>query len=492
MFEFDQNALAFGVTALENRFLLDYLPAAKGDYVKVYLWGLFACAHKGPDYSLDEMAQEIMLSVQEIEAALRYWERRGLVTRMSDDPPQYRFHSPTQRTQSPVTMQADAEYVGFAEAVYAAFGDRRKVNPSEISLAWEWVQDVGLPPEAVLMLLQYCMTQKGPHFSFKAAEKLAVSMKEAGVQTSEDAESFLQHNQGVHDGVRRVLSRMGKRRLPTDDELALYEKWITEWQYQPEAIQEACREMTSGDPSFKYLDKILEGVKERGEARTGQQVTRQLAEEQQQKDLAQEVFSRLGVRLSGPAAKLEYEALLAIQPHGVLLLAADYCRRNNFSLEDMHWVLDRWKGKGYQTEDSVKEYLDKQSGMRGLIRDVYETCGHRGNPTIADTILYQKWHRDWGYNHEMICAAAEQARNAEGGKIPYLNKVLETWHEAGITDISQVQARKAPVRKKTISAQQYTQREYTEEELLAVSDDLIEEARKHRGKPGMESGAGGV
>ena len=125
--------------------------------------------------------------------------------------------------------------------------------------------------------------------------------------------------------------------------------------------------------------------------------------EQQQKDLAQEVFSRLGVRLSGPAAKLEYEALLAIQPHGVLLLAADYCRRNNFSLEDMHWVLDRWKGKGYQSEDSVKEYLDKQSGMRGLIRDVYETCGHRGNPTIADTILYQKWHRDWGYNHEISC-----------------------------------------------------------------------------------------
>ena len=354
------------------------------------------------------------------------------------------------------------------------------------------MQYVGLPPEAVLMLLQYCMTQKGPHFSFKAAEKLAVSMKEAGVQTSEDAESFLQHNQCVHDGVRKVLSRMGKRRLPTDDELALYEKWITEWQYQPEAIQEACREMTSGDPSFKYLDKILEGVKERGEARTGQQITKQLAQEQQQKDLAQEVFSRLGVRLSGPAAKLEYEALLAIQPHGVLLLAADYCRRNNFSLEDMHWVLDRWKGKGYQTEDSVREYLDKQSGMRGLIRDVYETCGHRGNPTIADTILYQKWHRDWGYNHEMICAAAEQARNAEGGKIPYLNKVLETWHEAGITDISQVQARKVPVKKKTVSAQQYTQREYTEEELLAVSDDLIEEARKHRGKPGMESGAGGV
>ena len=31
-----------------------------------------------------------------------------------------------------------------------------------------------------------------------------------------------------------------------------------------------------------------------------------------------------------------------------------------------------------------------------------------------------------------------------------------------------------------VTAQQYSQREYTEEELLAVSNDLIEEARKAR------------
>ena len=491
MFELDENAIAYGVTPLENRFLLDCLPAAKGDYIKVYLWGLFACAHKGPEYTLEEMAEEIFLPVPEIEAALRYWERRGLVTRLSDDPPQYRFYSAVQRAQTPAAADVDTEYVAFAEAVYAAFGDRRKVSPSEISLAWEWVQDVGLPPEAVLMLLHHCMAQKGPHFSFKAAEKLAVSMKEAGVATPDDAESFLQHKQTVHDGVRKVLSRMGKRRLPTDDELALYEKWVTDWQFQPQAILDACREMTSGDPSFKYLDKILDGLRSRSEARTGEQVSRQLEREQEQKDLAQEVFARIGVRLSGPAAGREYQALLELQPHGVLLLAADECRRKNWNLEDMHALLERWKGKGYVTEEAVREYLDKRRGLEMLLREVFEACGHRGRPTAADLLLYNKWH-GWGYNQEMICAAAEQARNAEGGKIPYLDKVLETWHEAGINDIAQVQARKAPAKQKTVSEQLYTQRQYTEEELLAVSDDLIEEARKYRGKSGMESGAGGV
>lgn len=33
-----------------------------------------------------------------------------------------------------------------------------------------------------------------------------------------------------------------------------------------------------------------------------------------------------------------------------------------------------------------------------------------------------------------------------------------------------------------VTAQQYSQREYTEEELLSVSDDLIAEARANRGQ----------
>ena len=495
MFELDGEAVRYGVTPVENSFLMDYLPAARGDYVKVYLWGLFACACKGPEYTLEEMAQELFMTVPEVEAALRYWERRALVTRVSDAPPSFRFYSPMQRASAPAALRVDMEYVGFAEAVYAAFGDKRKVSPGEIALAWEWVKDVGLTPEAVLMLLHHCMAQRGPQFSFKAAEKLAVSMKEAGVVSPEDAESFLQHNQSIHEGVRKVLSRMGKRRLASDDELALYEKWLSEWQFEPQAILDACREMTSGDPSFKYLDSILNGLRARSGARTGEQVARQLEQERAEKDQASSLFSALGVKLTGPAAALEYRELSKAQPHAVLLLAAEECRRKGKNLEYMHWLAEDWQKKGYCTEEAVKEYLDKRHGLESLLREVFEACGHRGNPTVADLMLYKKWHEEWGYDQEMICAAAQQASSAEGGKIPYLNKVLEAWHEAGITEVSQVQERKAPAARgktKSVSAQQYTQREYTEAELLSVSDDLIEEARKYRGKSGMGPGDGGA
>ncbi len=485
MFEWDQEAFSFGVTAVENRFILDYLPAAKGDYVKVYLWGLFACSHKGPDYTLEAMAGDLDLSVADIEAALRYWERRGLVCRISGEPPVYRFFSPVQRqTAAYPDMPVDADYVSFAECVYAAFGDRRKVNPAEIALAWEWVQDVGLSQEAVLMLLQHCMAQRGAHFSFKAAEKMAVAMKEAGVTGPEDAEHFLQHSQSVHDGAKKVLSRMGKRRAVTEDELALYEKWTGEWGFEPQAVLDACRETTGGDPSFKYLDGILSRLRVQADARTGQAVSRKLDQEQEEKEKAQEVFSHLGVKITGPAAVNTYRSLLASQPHGVLLVAADEClRRSKNKLDDMTALLEAWKNRGLTTEEAVREYLERYREANLALGELFDACGHSGRPTEADRKLYEKW-RGWGYGADLMRAAAEQARNAEGSKIAYLDKVLETWHDAGITSADQTRGSRktGPAAKgKTVSAQQYGQRHYTEEELLAVSDDLIEEARKQRG-----------
>ncbi len=483
MFQLDQDAAAYGVTAVENRFILDYLPAAKGDYVKVYLFGLYACRNMPEEYGLEDMARDLSLTVPEIEAALRYWERRSLISRVSDNPPQYRFYSPAQRREAPLPgMQADMEYVSFAEAVYAAFGDRRKVTPGEIALAWEWVQDVGLPPETVLMLLQHCMAQH-VNFSFKKAEKTAVRMKDAGVATPEDADAFLQHNQAVHEGARKVLSRMGKRRLPSEDELALYEKWVGAWGFEPQAVLDACAQLTGGDPSFKYLDGILARLHGEEGVRTGVQVKKLLEKEQEEKNRAQEVFTRLGKPLSAPVALRQYRELLAIQPHEVLLLAADECSRTHKNVEDMQALLLSWQNRGLRTEADVREYLTRYREANLALRDIFDACGHRGRPTAADRTLYEKW-RGWGYDQALIRYAAEQARGAEDNKIAYLDKVLDSWRQAGITDLSQAQGRKKPAvqpKNKTVSAQQYAQRDYTEEELSKVSGDLIEEARKQRG-----------
>lgn len=481
MFEMDQDAFRFGVTPVENCFLLDYLPAAKGDFIKVYLWGLMQ-AQRGEETSLEGMAKELFMAVSEVEAALRYWERRALVIRMQDNPPVYRFYSPMQQALRQGTpLQADDGYVAFSENVYALFEDRRKITPSEIALAWEWVEDIGLSQEVVLMLLSHCMNQRGVQFSLKKAEPLAIRMKEENVITCDDADNFLRHEQMVHDGARKVLSRMGKRRLASEDELVLYHKWVKEWGFDQKAILDACAETTKGDPSFKYLDGILNGIRSRSAARTGDEVKLQLEKENTLKEQYVQVFENFRFKTAPAAARRFYAQWQQILPHEVLVLAARAFSRSGGNLEDFQALVESWQAKGLHTKDAAMAYLTRVREENTLLREMFTACGYTGRPTEKDRQLLQKW-RAMGMNEDLLLQAANQSQNAEGSKLAYLDKVLQAWHEAGVTDVSQARpARKAPAKQKQVSAQNYTQRQYTEEQLALVSEDLIEEVRRSRG-----------
>ena len=72
----------------------------------------------------------------------------------------------------------------------------------------------------------------------------------------------------------------------------------------------------------------------------------------------------------------------------------------------------------------------------------------------------------------------------EGNKLRYMDSVVCAWHDAGITDVSQVQLlKKAPAKDqpKQVRAQQYTQRQYTDADLAFGDSDLMKEAAKQHG-----------
>ena len=116
MFKLDENALRYGSLPVDNLFFQEYLPGAKGDYVKVYLYGLYLCQRPAEDMSLAALSKELDMTEAQVEAALRYWERRRLVSRVSDNPPEYLFRSAAQAAMSgQADMEADAEFVAYLD-----------------------------------------------------------------------------------------------------------------------------------------------------------------------------------------------------------------------------------------------------------------------------------------------------------------------------------------------------------------------------------------
>ena len=81
------------------------------------------------------------------------------------------------------------------------------------------------------------------------------------------------------------------------------------------------------------------------------------------------------------------------------------------------------------------------------------------------------------YSLPWLLRAIETAGNGKEQTWRYVSGILKSWKDNGGPDAPKKQ-RASPV--KTVSAQQYGQRHYTEDELLSVSDDLLAEARKAR------------
>lgn len=491
MFEQDESMLRFGVTPVENLFIQEYLPAARGDYVKVYLYALYTSAHPKKELSAAEIAQELGMPQSDVEGALRYWERRHLLVRLTDNPPAYQLKSPAQLLLSgEAGMEADSAFVAFSEDIYALFGDRRKVRPSEIAQAYEWVQDLGLRQETVLMLLSHCLSTRGAQFSFKLAEPEAVRMREANVVTAEDAEAFFAHSKKEQDGARAVLRRLGKRRQPSQDELDLYRKWTQEWRYEPDAILEACAETTKGEPTFAYLDGILNGIRtraERGEApHSAQQLRQQMSADQEKRASVRAFAAELGLRGASDTLNATYTRLCGEYEPGLVLLAAHQAHAAGRGLDAVEPYLMALRKRGVITREQALTFIAETDAANCALYAVFAACGLNGKPTNADRTLYKKW-RGWGFGEELLLLAAEQSRGADN-KLPYMDKVLEAWHEAGVTAPEQVSARQAahargraavpaaqrPARQ--VSAQQYTQREYTDEELNRQTLELLEEA----------------
>ena len=484
VFEQDLQALYFGSMPVEHIFLTEYMPAARGDYVKVYLMCLYHSRMPGDETKVEDIARELGVDASQVENAIRYWERRGLMVVIGGETPRYQMRSAIQRALSGEPISPDNAFVQFSESVYSLFGESRKVRPSEISMAYEWVEEEGLSPDAVLALLRHMWTLRGPQFSFQLAGQTAVKLRENGVRDAADAESWLSYEESAHRGAQAVLRRLGRRRMPSEDELALYRKWTGEWGYSQDAVLEACQATTAaGEPTFKYLDGILSRLKQGGEGPADAQgMAETLDKGREEMKLTSEMLNALGARLRPEAAAPIYRELAANRPHDLIVYAAKECARNGKgTLEDLTRLLESWEKRGLSTAEEAEAYVRHVRELDAVLYRIYEACGYHGRASKTDREFLDRW-QGMGFEEGVLLLAAKQASGASSQKMKYMNTVLKNWQQNGVMTLAQAErqtgrAAAAPAGGKRVLAQQYKQREYKESEMQKILgvDDLYKE-----------------
>ena len=496
MFGFDERYAMFDITPVENQYILEYLPEAKGDYVKVYLYGLMRCYHPEEDMSLGRMSRELNMTEEDVTAAFRYWERRRLVRRVSDNPPKWQYINIKQTSLSDGGEPADPDYEEFSRSVYDAFDRVRRLHGSELSTCFEWHEEMHLPTEVIIMLLNHMVQVKGKNFRFSDAQKVAVRMANENIRTVDEAEAFFSRDEGLYAGARKILKLLGKSYQPSEAQVELYRKWTREWHFSPEAVEEAVKLTAKGDPSMGYLDGILRSMRQ--ENMTGEEMKpEQVRNSSRRSGELREVLKELGRGDVTPQNLEMFDRMKALYPQEVILTAARECGHGRKGIEDVLKLLESWKEKGLENSAQVNRYVEafhSQTEMVRELRSLWGTDTSRIGKT--DRELVSKWENGMGFSRAMILAAAKYASEAKA-PMTYLDSILADYKAKNINTPEEAETERKKHRAaggasaakpvKTVVAQQYEQRDYSDvqDEMMEQQSREIEEKlrRKNGGKP---------
>lgn len=430
MFSFDEQAALFDVTPLPNQFILNYLPEASGDAVRVYLFGLVACYHHEAISNLQQMARELNMTEDDIRAAYRYWERKGLVQRVADNPPQYRYQNIYQVMMTGAQAQIDPAYEQFAEAIYGVFDNDRRLHGKDVSQCYEWVEQMRLPPDVVIAMMRHMVQKHGKNVSMKKAEQMAMRLADEKVQTVEEAQEIFRRDQTVWSGSKKVLEKLGLRRYPTEPEQTMYSKWLVDWQFTPDAILRAVDEtIKSSNPSFAYLDGILKRLHEQGNVRTEQDVSGDIEGSRKENEPIKQFLRALGnysITIND-TTKATYKSFQTMYPDPVILLAAQQCAKWGMTtLQDVMQTLMAWQNRSLRTLPEIDAYMRQIDEQNEFLIVLYQAMqlDEKTKPNAADRALVKQWTEEWRFAQMFVLGCAPWAA---GKKSPmaYLNKMLK-------------------------------------------------------------------
>lgn len=305
--------LPANVTVVSNEFIDQYMAAANGEYVKVFLYLL---RHEREDLDLASIADALNHTEADVKRALAYWKRTGVLTEddreeadgreeFAPDPqiperkrenfePDLRTSERKREEFAPDSQESEQKQedfeparrmLGREDSRLPETGDtyermRRLSSDEEFSALLYAVQQylgktftqiecekfaffydgLHMSGELLEYLAEYCAG--GGHSSIRYIEKVAISWYQAGIRTREEAREYTARFSGDTAAVLKAFGITGRTAGTAEQDFI--RRWFKEYGFDKSLVVEACsRTITAtGSASFPYADKILKGWSE--------------------------------------------------------------------------------------------------------------------------------------------------------------------------------------------------------------------------------------
>ncbi len=428
-FSFSKEFSSANYSVIENTFIKDYLPLASGNAVKVYLYGLYLC-NKDADKNVNEIAEILDLSPEEVLDAFKFWEEFELISVLSVSPLEI-VYTPVKHASYVKPRKIKAEkYTEFSKGLQAMLPNRM-IGTAEYTEYFNLMETYNIKPEAMLMIIRYCIDTKGANISYRYVSAVAKDYGNRDITTVEKVEkelsSYLLHQYTLE----KILSSLKLKRKPEIDDLNLYKKWTNSLGFETDSIIFAAKSVKKGGMArLNALILELYSVK----CFSKPEITAHLSAKQQIYDLALKINRALSIYVEVVDTEIDTYVNKWISygylEDGLLLIANSLFKKGKNTLAEMDELIEKLRLDGVIELSSISDRFEKEKKDYDFIKEVLTLCGVSRRPNSWDFSNYEMW-KNWNFSNEMIIEASKLSAG-KSSPIAYLNGVLSNWKNNGI------------------------------------------------------------
>ncbi|MBR1890587.1 MAG: DnaD domain protein [Clostridia bacterium] len=467
--------LANNTTSVDNIFINNYLPYAKAEDVKVYLYGLYKCQDSNAkDNTLENFANEINMTQEDVEKSFTYWQEQGLVQLIQVIPFEVRF-LPLSDVINNTKKYNVKKYESFnAQAQEILAG--RMITPNEYREYYDIIERLHMEKEALLMIIAYCVNIKGDNVGYAYITTIAKDWANQKITTSKQVEERLMEFESLRTGLEFVCKLLGIKRTPSIEERGLYQKW-TQQGFGDDVltyVAKKCKE--KGKSNLLYMDTLLDKYYSQ-RLLSVSEIELYEDEKTQAYALAKTITKNLGLYYENLEPVVDNYIFGWISmgfTENMLTEIANYCFKTNVrTLDGMNRVLEKFHKLGILTENGLAQFFEDVLSTDKKIKSLLESIGLSRNVNQFDRDKYKVWKENWNMPDDIIDYACTLAIGKDQ-PMQYLASLLASFHDKKITTLEDAKKSFDILPSATTKSNFSTGRSYTREEMNSLFQSIEE------------------
>lgn len=473
--KFSTQSVINNKTEVDNIFINDFLPYAPDNAVKVYLYGLYKCGSNSIDNTLESFSKVLKLGEDEIMEIFEFWENEGLVQILNCEPVEIRF-MPLKNVLTNTKKYNTEKYGNFSQKAQEII-EGRMISPNEFSEYFDTIETFHIEPEALLMIMKYCVNTKGGNVGYPYIVAVAKNWAYDGVKTVSDVEDRLISYENISEDLKQVLKDLGSRRVPSIDEKELFIKWTKELGFELGVIRQAIKinKKPTTKISFARLDEILMSYYEM-KLFSIPEIEDFEKSKSEMYVLAKKIARELGLYYESYDKIVETYVSKWEQmgfDEEAILEIASYCFSSSIrQFQGMDNAMQKFYKLGLITVSSIEKYLGEILVQDDEIKEVLSICRLERSVNSFDRECFKNWTENWKFPLEVIKEAAALA-TGRSQPVKYINGILANWNENGVKTLEKAKSQ-IQFQSKNNPTEKPKSREYSKEQLNALFDSLEE------------------